>query len=518
MNRERPYLSRDVRELSLLFGISQQFNETLDLNDVLQSVLKMMADQMGFVRGALTILNRKTGEIVLDESYGLLPEEQEKGKYLLGEGITGKVVETGQPFIVPKISEEPLFLNRTKSRSSIHASELSFICVPVKNGKEVIGALSVDRPFDIDASLEDDARLLSIIASCLSQSVRLRQLAQEETEKLKKENARLQEELKNIHAPKNIIGTSKAMRVVYSLVEKVSPASTTVLLLGESGVGKEMVAQAIHYGSGRGVGPFIKFNCAAIPESLIESELFGHEKGAFTSASASRKGRFELADGGTIFLDEIGEIPLSTQTKLLRVLQEKEIERVGGSETISVNVRILAATNRNLEELIKEGRFREDLYYRLNVFPILVPPLRERKTDIILLADRFIEKFSAEHSKSVTQISPPAIDMLLAHHWPGNVRELENCIERAVILSSGSVIHSYNLPPSLQSSTQGISETKGSLREKLEKVEIESIISEMEKAGGNMAKAARALGITERMIGLRMNKYAIDPKKFKQMP
>jgi Nif-specific regulatory protein len=515
MEHDEKGLLRDIHELSLLFGISQQLNETLDLSVSLQSVFRMMADQMGIVHGALTILNRNSEEIVLEEAYGLLPEERKKGKYLLGEGITGKVVETGRSIVVPRISEEPMFLDRTNSRKDLDTSELSFICVPVKNGKEVIGALSVDRPHDSASALDDDARLLSIIASCLSQSVRLRQLAQEETERLRMENSRLQEELENIHAPKNIVGTSKVMRKVYSLIKKVSPANTTVLILGESGVGKEMIAQAIHYSSGRSAGPFIKFNCAAIPEALIESELFGHEKGAFTGANALRKGRFELADGGTIFLDEIGEVPVATQSKLLRILQEREFERIGGSETIRVNVRVLAATNRNLEEMIKDGKFREDLYYRLNVFPIIVPPLRERRADIIPLADRFVEKFSAEHAKNITQISPAAADLLLSYSWPGNVRELENCIERAVLLSSDGIIQNFHLPPSLQTGPVQSSTRKGTLEETLDEIEQRIIIEEITKAKGNMAKAARSLGLSERKMGLRMDKYGIDPRHFK---
>jgi len=515
MHNEQDCLSREVRELSLLFEIAQILNESLDLSVVMQHVLALMAERMIIVRGALTILNRATGEIVLEESYGLLPEQRARGKYLPGEGITGKVVETGRTVIVPKISEEPLFLNRTGSREDISIRDISFICVPITIGTEVIGALSIDRLYEGDSTLADDARLLSIIASCLSQAVRLRQLAQEEMEKLKEENTRLHEELKDRHAPRNIVGTSKSMMNVYALIDKVSSVNTTVMILGESGVGKEKIAQAIHYGSPRADGPFIKFNCAALPETLVESELFGHEKGSFTGALATRKGRFEAADGGTIFLDEIGELSIPVQAKLLRILQERELERVGGSQTISVNVRILAATNKDLEQMIREGTFREDLYYRLNVFPVVIPPLRERKTDIILLADWFIEKFAAEHSKKVKRISTPAIDMLMSYHWPGNVRELENCIERAVLLSDDSVIHSYHLPPSLQMKLKTEDEDKGILHKAVARVEREVIIEELKTAKGNMAKAARMLGISERIMGLRVTKYDIDPLRYK---
>ncbi|MGA2109465.1 MAG: sigma-54 dependent transcriptional regulator, partial [Syntrophorhabdales bacterium] len=266
----------------------------------------------------------------------------------------------------------------------------------------------------------------------------------------------------------------------------------------------------------RAQGPFIKVNCAALPESLVESELFGHERGAFTGATNARKGRFEMAKGGTIFLDEIGDLPNPVQTKLLRVLQEKEFERIGGNTTIQVDARIITATNRDLEGLMREGRFREDLYYRLNVFPVVVPPLRERRTDIMLLADHFIGKYGKEHGKHIARMSTTATDMLMSYHWPGNVMELENCIERAIILSSDGVIHGYHLPPSLQQYDKAAGgETGGSLKSAVKNVEREIIVDELKRCRGNMAKAARELGITERMIGLRVAKFGIDPGQFK---
>jgi Nif-specific regulatory protein len=345
--------------------------------------------------------------------------------------------------------------------------------------------------------------------------MRLRQLAQEEVQKLQEENQRLHNELKTQHRPNSIVGNSHAMLEIYALIDKVCNAPTTVILLGESGVGKEKVAQAIHYNSNRADKPFVKVNCAALPESLIESELFGYERGAFTGAAASRKGRFELADGGSLFLDEIGDLPLHVQTKILRVIQEKEFERIGGTETIPVDVRIITATNRNLELLMKEGKFREDLYYRLNVFPIMVPPLRERKSDIMLLADYFTEKYGKELGKNITRISTPAIDMLMSYHWPGNVRELENCIERSVILSTDGVIHSYHLPPSLQMASDSGEGKKGTLKEMISNIEKEVIVEELKRSRGNMSKAARALGITERIMGLRVEKFGIDLKRLK---
>ncbi len=508
--------SREIRELSLLFEIARSLSEGLDLKTVLKPILRMIAEHMGILRGTLTILNRKKGEIVIEEAYGLRPEEQAKGKYRMGEGITGKVIDTGQPAIVPKISEEPLFLDRTGSRKHLDKGDIAFVCVPIKAGTEVIGAISADRPSAELAALEEDVRLLTIIGSCISQAVRLRQLAEEELEKIREENQRLQDELKDRFRPKAIVGNSKVMRHVYFLIEKVCRANTTVLILGESGVGKERVAHAIHYNSARAERPFIKVNCAALPESLIESELFGHERGAFTGATNARKGRFEMAQGGTIFLDEIGDLPGPVQTKLLRVLQEKEFERIGGSATIRVDVRVIAATNRDLEGLMGEGRFREDLYYRLNVFPIVVPPLRERKTDIMLLAGHFVERYSREHGKRIARISTTATDMLMNYHWPGNVRVLENCIERAIILTSDGVIHGHLLPPNLQGTgSEAGASASGAFRATMTNVEREMVVEELKRSRGNMARAARALGITERMMGLRVAKYGVDPGQFK---
>ncbi|MCX5813174.1 MAG: sigma 54-interacting transcriptional regulator [Proteobacteria bacterium] len=508
--------SREIKELSLLFEISTKLSETLDLKAVLKPILQMMARYMEIPRGTLTILNRNSGDIVIEEAYGLQPEEQAKGKYRMGEGITGKVIDTGHPVVIPRVSDEPLFLDKTGSRRNLDKSDIAFICVPIKIGSEVIGAISADRQSKEPVNFEEDVQLLTIIASSISQAVRLRQLAQEELEKVKEENQRLQDALKNRYRPKSIIGNSKVMQDIYPLIEKVSKTNTTVLILGESGVGKERVAHAVHYSSPRADKPFIKINCAALPESLIESELFGHEKGAFTGAVTARRGRFEMARTGTIFLDEIGDIPLTLQTKLLRVLQEKEFERIGGDATIKVDVRIITATNRNLEALMQEGKFREDLYYRLNVFPIVVPPLRERKTDIMLLADFFIEKYSKEHDKKIVSISTSATDALTNYHWPGNVRELENCIERAIILCTDGIIHNYHLPPNLQKSdTNGLHGINGTLREIIVNMEREVILDELRRSRGNMAKAARVLGITERMIRIRVAKYGINSTQFK---
>ena len=284
----------------------------------------------------------------------------------------------------------------------------------------------------------------------IAQSLRVERAVHGERQKLIEENSHLLQELKEKHDFSHLVGTSNPMKQVYDQVSQVARSNATVLLRGESGTGKEMIANAIHYNSLRSRRPLVKINCAALPDTLIEAELFGHEKGAFTGAERFKKGRFEMAEGGTLFLDEIGDLPLQTQIKLLRVLQEREFERLGGTETIKTNIRLITATNKNLEEAISKGEFREDLYYRLNVFTIFLPPLRERKSDILLLAEHFLEKYEQEHGKRIRRISTPAIDMLMAYHFPGNVRELENAIERAVLVCDSNVIHSHHLPPTLQ--------------------------------------------------------------------
>ncbi|MCK5708188.1 MAG: sigma 54-interacting transcriptional regulator [Candidatus Aureabacteria bacterium] len=514
ISKKKPPVKREIKELSLLLEISQILDNSPDIRDSVGNVLKAMAKHMGMIRGTLTLLNRQSGEISIEAAYGLSSSERVKGKYKLGEGITGKVVASGKPAVVPRISEEPLFLDKTGARKKLTKKDISFICIPIKIGKEVIGSLSVDRLFSDNISFEEDIRLLTILASMVAQAVKLRQTAQEEKNYLLEENLRLQQKLKDKFSFSNIIGSSAAMNDVYTLIAQVSKSNASVLILGESGTGKELVASAIHYNSLRAKKPFVKVSCAALSESILESEIFGHEKGAFTGAATQRKGRFELANKGTIFLDEIGDIPLSTQIKLLRVLQEKEFERVGGTQSIKIDVRVIAATNRNLEKLIKEGRFREDLYYRLHVFPINIPPLRERKTDILLLANYFIGKYSKENQKNIRRISTPAIDMLMSYHWPGNVRELENGIERAVLLSNDDVIHGHHLPPTLQTAEASGTVFRGNLQETLDKIERELIQETLKTAHGNRAKAARALGISERLMGLRVKKHNIDVQKY----
>ncbi len=511
----KPQFRRELSELEFLFELSQLLDRSLDLREELDPVLKLIATHTGMMRGTITLLDRARDELFIEIAHGLSGKELQRGHYKPGEGVVGQVVQNGRPMLVPRISEDPLFLDRTGARKDLAKKDIAFICVPIKLENEIMGALSADRIFSGDIDLEEDLRLMSIIASMIAQAVRLRQEAQEERRRLLDENQRLQNELRDRFRPANIIGHSNAMQSVFDQVAQVARSDATVLIRGESGTGKELVANAIHYNSLRASKPFVRVNIAALPDSIIESELFGHETGAFTGATKQRQGRFELAHGGTIFLDEIGDLSPQLQVRLLRVLQEKEFERVGGTETIKVDVRIIAATNRELEKLMENDTFRHDLYYRLNVFPLHVPPLRERKTDILELANFFVEKYSKQNHKYVRRISTPAIDMLMAYHWPGNVRELENVVERAVLLTQDDVVHGHHLPPTLQTAEASNTRLKGTLEESMDRVECELIIEALKDTRGNKAKAARTLGVTERIIGLRVEKHGINPRQYR---
>ncbi|MCC5849222.1 MAG: sigma 54-interacting transcriptional regulator [Verrucomicrobia bacterium] len=498
-------------DLAFVSEIADILERSLDVREIVNPIMDVMTRHLGMKHATITLLNRKTNDILIDAAHGLTAQQARRGRYKLGEGVTGQVIESGEPILVERTSESPLFLNRTQRMSS---QESSFICVPIKTGKTVVGALSADRPYDETTDLIHDMHIMQIVASLLAQSVRLRRSAQERGEKLASENERLRAELKDRFRPSNIIGNSHEMQLVYDQIAQVSKSQTSVLIEGETGTGKELVAHAIHYNSDRSDKPFIKAHCAALPENLIESELFGHVKGAFTGATTDRKGRFEMANGGTLFLDEIGEIPAAIQIKLLRVLQEREFERVGDTKTMKVNVRVIAATNRNLQQMAQEGTFREDLFYRLHVFPIYVPPLRKRKSDILQLADFFLEKYSKNSGKTVRRLSSPVIDMLYSYHWPGNVRELENIIERGVILAEGDALHPHHLPPTLQTAEQVGTPPKGSLKSLVDTYERDLISDALKTARGNMAAAARSLETTQRIFGYKVHKYDINPKQY----
>lgn len=513
--KQKVYMMNRKEETTLLYEISKALNEHLQLKRSLYTVLDILSNSTEMVHGAISILNPLRDEISIEVAHGISKVAMEKGKYKLGEGITGQVIQSGKAVTIPKISEEPHFLNRTASRKSQQSHEISFICVPIKKGSHVIGSLSVDKPFDPSYPLKRGKKLLSVIATMIARHVINLETIRLEKEKLKEENRRLKNELGNKYRINSIVGNSNKMREVYQMISQVAKSNATVLVRGESGTGKELIANSLHYNSPRSKGPFIKVNCVALPANLIESELFGHEKGAFTGAVKQKLGKFELAHKGTILLDEIGSVSLDIQVNLLRVLQEKELERVGGHNTIRVDVRIVAATNRDLERSVQKGTFREDLYYRLNVFPIYLPPLRERKTDILLLADYFLEKCAIENGKDIRRFSTPAIDMLMDYHWPGNVRELENCVERAVLLCQERVIHSYHLPPTLQTGTESDTLPTMSIEEAVENMEKEMLIDALKNAKGNITTAVKLLKTTVRKFSYKAKKYGVDYRQYR---
>ena len=506
--------TRDARRLSTLLEISQALSGTLNLKSSVQRLLGILVRHHGVVRGMVTLL--RDGELHVEATEGF-DDRARIVRYRLGEGITGQVVESNRPVVVPRVSQEPALLNRAARRRDASRQELSFICVPIMLKRAAAGALAVDLRYRPDRDFDSSVKFFGIVASMIAQAVNIQRQVEDERRRLLDENTHLRQELRERYDFSNIIGTSGPTRQMYEQVAQVAQTNTTALIRGESGTGKELIAHAIHYNSLRAKKPFVKVSCAALPETLIESELFGYEKGAFTGATGRKKGRFELAEGGTLFLDEIGDINLGTQVKLLRVLQEREFERVGGTDTVRVNVRIVAATNKNMEKAIAEGTFREDLYYRLNVFTIFVPPLRDRKTDMLLLADHFLEKFSREHRKVIRRISTPAIDMLMSYHWPGNVRELENALERAVLVCDGAVIHGHHLPPSLQTADASDTVTRVSLGDAVAAYERDLIQDALKSTRGNRAKAARLLDTTERILNYKVRGYQIDAGRFKSV-
>jgi Nif-specific regulatory protein len=496
-------------ELAALHAIAKILAQPEELRDQLEQVLQEMSQRLGMQRGMISLLDREKKEAWLDIAHDINIEGMDV-TYKPGEGITGKVAETGRPMAIANLGQATHFLDRTGARRHLNRSELAFLCVPIIYDERVVGVLSADKVAREVENLDKELAMLSSVAELMAKAVHIRALEEE--------NRRLRKIIGSTRAPSvDIIGHSKPMQEVFGLVAQVADSNTTVLITGQTGTGKELIAQAIHMNSPRHNGPLVQVNCAAIPDTLIESELFGHEKGAFTGALHQRRGRFEEANGGTIFLDEVGELSAAAQVKLLRVLQEKKFQPLGSSRVVNVNVRIIAATNRNLEQDILAERFRVDLFYRLNVFPIYLPALRERGSDIILLADHFILKYSKEMGKNVKKISTSAVEAFLSHKWPGNVRELENCIERAVLVSNSDTIESVHLPPSLQAEEKEAQRKEQyKLSSVVEAQERALIIDALEETGGNQTKAAKILGTTKRIIQYKITKLDIDPKLFRK--
>lgn len=508
-------------ELLALHRITELIGTAVDLDATLSSILTVLHDTLRMDRATLLLFDKSLQKLTIKASCGLSEAEKERGVYRPDEGVCGQIFQTCSPFVAPDINSEPLFLNRTGARTKVRKNKISFLGVPVMVQGHPEGVLTVDRLFGEEISFEEDIRFLTILATLIAQFITLhREIAKKEA-KLIEENESLKAKLHHRHGGHFIIGHSKPMQEVFSVIDKISSSNVTALLLGESGTGKELVAKAIHEGGGRKDKSFIKVNCAALPETLLESELFGHEKGAFTGAHMSRAGRFELADGGTIFLDEIGEMPLGLQAKMLRVLQEKQFERIGGTKTFTVDLRIVAATNVSLEEAVAEGKFRADLFYRLNVVPIQLPPLRERREDVPLLFSHFLKQSNERNGKEI-KITSELLDFLTNYNWPGNVREMQNLVERMVILAESDRLTLADLPPSLfgeesikpvvkevvvtRRTEPEIQQGRRSL-EDIEKAEIEMALR---RNGWVQVRAAKELGLTERQIGYRIKKYGLN--------
>jgi Nif-specific regulatory protein len=501
---------RGELEMRALYEIARVLIDRSGQKQTLLDILGVLERCLGMARGTIMLVSPDSQALEVAAARDIDSKTAMSVRYLPGEGIIGRVFQTGEPIVVPNIAQDARFCDRIHGRLTRNLMDIGFICVPILLGAEVVGTLSIDLPAENRSRINSSLRTLTIVASMIGYDVRARRLEYEETQALHNENLRLRSALQEQFRPENIIGNSRSMRDVYIRIRQVAQSDTTVLIRGESGSGKELVASAIHYSSKRAKGAFVRVNCAALSETLIESELFGHEKGAFTGASQRRIGRFEDARGGTLFLDEIGEFSTALQAKLLRVLQERELERVGSNTPIKIDVRIIAATNRDLEQAVRNSAFRRDFYYRINVFPIFMPPLRERKDDILLLANHFAEKYARRLGKNIRRISTPAINAMMAYHWPGNVRELENCIEHAVLLSEEGVIHSHNLPPTLEIPNREDHETHGQLQTRVEALERDMITDALKRSSGSAAAAARELGISSRIIRYKVQKLGID--------
>jgi Nif-specific regulatory protein len=496
--------------LESLYQVSRVLSRSLNLRETLSEVLRVLHEGGGLERGMVTLADPESGEQQVIAVHSLDLSPRNTIRYQAGEGVVGLVLEADDSVVIDCIANEPRF----RGKLGIYRSQGPFIGVPIRVAQNAIGVLAA-QPADRDLTqLRERSRFLEMVANLIGQSVRLSWEVERERQAITDERDQLRRTVRAQFGFDNIIGHTQAMRRVFEQVRLVAKWNTTVLIRGETGTGKELIANAIHYNSPRVRGPMVKLNCASLPENLLESELFGHEKGAFTGAVAQRKGRFEQADGGTLFLDEIGEISSSFQAKLLRVLQEGELERVGGTRTIAVDVRVVAATHRDLESDVAEGKFREDLYYRLNVMPIFLPPLRERLEDIPAIAQFLVEKVARMQGRQLT-LSDDALRVLMHHDWPGNVRELENCLERAAVMSeSGTIDRDVIL-------LTGINESIGAGRTSHQSIDLddpnlderERVMAALEMAGWVQAKAARLLGMTPRQIAYRIQTLNIRVKQ-----
>jgi Nif-specific regulatory protein len=541
--------SAEKADLAAIHEVAKTLTSTGDLRRSLNTALRTLQNLLAFDRTALFLPDPETREIRMEVASGYSRDEMERSRYLWGEGTVGTAMKTGSPIAIPDVRTEPSFLDRT----GVHrggSEPVSFLAVPLKVGQETLGVLSAERYGRAGTTaLEGDARTLSVVGCLMGQAIKLHAAIERLQEEFQRQRREFEKTIRKTYRIGNIIGQGKRMQELFASVSRVAPSKATVLLRGESGTGKEMIARAIHTAGPRSRKALITVNCAALPETLLESELFGHRRGAFTGATSDRKGRFEEADGGTLFLDEIGEIPLSTQVKLLRVLQDRTFERLGENRPVTVDVRIIAATNADLEKLVEEGKFREDLYYRLNVIPLYLPPLRDRPEDVLALVEHFLERFNGEHGKAVS-LAPETLELLMAYRWPGNVRELENLVERLVVTARAPVVTVADLPRSVRllrapgDGTPAASAVPPAPGEKepprpppegtlpsrepasapppspggpgkpsraawLKELEREELLRALSSSGWVVARAARLLGWTPRQVGYKMKTFGL---------
>ena len=524
-----------AQELLLMREVMRLIGRSLAPGLVLREMLHLMSELLGLNRGRIVLVDAaltapagapRTASI--QHAYGLTQAEVQRGRYAWGEGITGRVLATGQPAIVQDIDAEPLFLARAVARSQLPPETVAFIALPIEVNNAPIGVLACHRIRSRQRHLNDDLAVLRVLATLVGQLLQLEALVADQTRQLQARNAVLANALNTKSARYGLIGSSPPLLQALSELERVSQTQATVLLLGQSGTGKELFARAVHLASGRRDRPFIKVNCSAIPDALFESELFGYEKGAFTGASTARAGWFEQADSGTIFLDEIGELPLALQSKLLRTLQEGTLVRLGGQREVKVNVRLVAATHRDLAADVEAGRFRQDLYYRLHVIPIHLPSLAERREDIRALALHFVSRANQAHQRNVN-LSPDALARLEEHPWPGNIRELGNVIERLVLLTNDTLVARAELDRFLPAAAVPLPPAPAPVQQIQAKMpstpiaaaplvrdyasaqshSVQVLQAALVEHHGNQSRAAQSLGLTLRQFAYRLRKAGL---------